>query len=115
MKLALEALRPVPSRRGARPPRPRTLWRAGRDGHATRGYLEQLERIGRKLQLALELATSGPNTVGERAAWDHAEEARDELGRVVEAFLPADQVVKAARRAVVGGGTMTTRKKPDER
>ena len=93
----------------------RALWRAGRDGHASRGYLEQLERIGRKLQLALELATSGPNTVGERAAWDHAEEACDELGRVVEAVLPADQVVKAARRAVVGGGATVKRRKDDER
>jgi hypothetical protein len=93
----------------------RALWRTGKDGGASKAYLEQLERIGRRLQLALELAASGPGTTGERAAWNHAELACDELGRVVEAFLPADEVVKAARRAVVGGGTSVKRRKEDER
>ena len=47
----------------------RALYRSGREDNAGAAYLERLERIGRKLQLAIELAAAGPDTVGERAAF----------------------------------------------
>lgn len=93
----------------------RALYRSGREDNAGAAYLERLERIGRKLQLAIELAAAGPDTVGERAAFNHAEEACEELGRAVESFLPVDKVVASASRAVTRAGRPALRKKHEER
>jgi hypothetical protein len=95
----------------------RVIYAIARERGARQAELDQLARIGRRLAQALELATSGTNTVGERAAWEHAEKACQELPRAIEPFLPAEEIVKVACRAVVGGapGQPELRKKREER
>jgi hypothetical protein len=43
----------------------------------------QLAEVGKQYRLALELAESGPGTMGSRAAWGWAEKATAALGEIV--------------------------------
>lgn len=64
------------------------------------GTLKELEEVGKKLRFALELAGSPPDSLGRRAAWSHAEEATERLGRVVMG-LRVEALVEAAVKRVV--------------
>jgi hypothetical protein len=67
---------------------------------ADRLRIEQLEDIGKKLRLALELsAQTEPDTMGHRAAWSWAEQASQALGEFVgESMLMAPAIRAAAAR-----------------
>jgi hypothetical protein len=59
--------------------------------------VEELAEIGKKLKLALDLAKkAGPDSIGHRAAWDHAEVACSRLIRLISATTPAAPIVEAA-------------------
>jgi hypothetical protein len=59
--------------------------------------VDELADIGKKLKLALELAKkAGPDSIGHRAAWDHAEVACSRLVRMLSATTPAAPIVEAA-------------------
>lgn len=59
--------------------------------------LAQLSAIGAKLTRALEKAErGGPGTWNHRTAWVMAEEATQELGRVVDVYLPAKALITAS-------------------
>jgi hypothetical protein len=59
--------------------------------------LAQLTAIGAKLTRALEKAEKGgPGTWNHRTAWVMAEEATQELGRVVDVYLPAKALITAS-------------------
>lgn len=86
----------------------RAMWRAEKaSAHPSAPRLARLKRIGESLTTALELAAASPaDGVGERAAWQHAEEACAALGReetLLESVLP---VVREAGRAVRTARTM---------
>jgi len=60
-------------------------------------WLEELAAIGAKLRQALELAKkTEPNTVGHRAAWDHADVATERLTRIISISMAAAPIVEAA-------------------
>ena len=59
--------------------------------------LAELAAIGKKLKLALELARkTGPDTVGHRAAWSHAEAATSALVAMISVSTLAAPIVEAA-------------------
>jgi hypothetical protein len=65
-----------------------------------KGYDAQLTRltaIGAKLTRALERAQKGgPGTWNHKTAWLLAEEATQELGQVVDVYLPAKALITAS-------------------
>jgi hypothetical protein len=77
----------------------RAIYRARLASGASPGELERIQRIGERLKLALELAANEAGSVGERAAWQHAEKATREIGTVLD-IEPAEPIVQAAMRAV---------------
>lgn len=70
-----------------------------------KGYdtqLSQLTAIGAKLARALEKAQKGgPGTWNHKTAWLLAEEATQELGQVVDVFLPAKALITASRERLL--------------
>lgn len=59
--------------------------------------LVELAAIGAKLKLALDLARrTGPDTVGHRAAWEHAEDATSRLVSLISVGTPAAPIIEAA-------------------
>ncbi len=76
----------------------RALYRHARRARRDSLHLSELESIGRRLQLALELA----GTSKEDVAWTNAERACRDLGCVVGALDQALPIVEAAARAVSG-------------
>jgi hypothetical protein len=75
----------------------RALFAARKRDHAPKDELEELAVIGAKLRQALELAKkTEPNTVGHRAAWDHADVATERLTRVIGISMAAAPLVEAA-------------------
>ena len=75
----------------------RALFAARKREYAPRAELDELAAIGAKLNLALDLARkSAPDTVGHRAAWDHAEVATERLTRVISVSMAAAPLVEAA-------------------
>jgi hypothetical protein len=74
----------------------RAMYAAAKRSGAT-AEVAELAEIGKKLRLALELAKkASPDTVGHRAAWDHAEVACSRLVRLISATTPAAPIVEAA-------------------
>ena len=81
----------------------RALYAAEKVRGASRGELARLAAIGRDLALAIDLAaTTREATVGQRAAWQRAEDATRRLSEVVDALTPAEPLVSAARGRVTG-------------
>lgn len=70
----------------------RALYRAAQD----QPRRERLTGIGRLLREALDLARSGPGTLGRRAAWLKAEEATAALGELVRDGSTVEPLVRAA-------------------
>lgn len=70
-----------------------------------KGYdqqLTQLTQIGAKLTRALDKAEKGgAGTRNQRTAWLGAEEATQELGRVVDVFLPAKALITASSQRLL--------------
>jgi len=73
------------------------MYAAGKRESATEPRLTELVEVGKKLALALRLASkTNPDTVGHRAAWDHAEDATSRLTRMISATTPAAPIIEAA-------------------
>jgi len=74
----------------------------------------RIERVGRDLAAALELAQkSGPGTIGYSAAWKRAEEAALRAGDLVDALTPAEPLILAARARIAGGAPVRKSKALD--
>lgn len=58
--------------------------------------LEELQAIGEKLKLALELGRKDPDTLGHRAAINHAEDACARLTRLITHETPLAPTLEAA-------------------
>jgi hypothetical protein len=56
----------------------------------------KLAAIGQSLTIALELAVEGRGRIGERAAWNRAEDAVEALGLLVTMIDSAEPMVRAA-------------------
>ena|GEM_PF-2950401 len=70
---------------------------------AGKNELARIERVGRDLSAALELAIrSGPDTIGYSAAWKKAEDASRRACDLVDALTPAEPLVHAARSRIAG-------------
>jgi hypothetical protein len=83
----------------------RALYAARRDAGAEAGDLEPLARAGKELQESLALAASSrPGTVGYAAAWKRAEDATDLAGRLTQAAMSTEPVLRAAVGRVVRRG-----------
>ncbi len=81
----------------------RTMYVAAKLAGAGKNELTRIERVGRDLADALELASrSGPNTIGYSAAWKKAEDASRRAGDLVDALTPAEPLLHAARSRIVG-------------
>jgi hypothetical protein len=75
----------------------RALFAARKREFATKAELDELAAIGAKLKTALDLARKAPaDTVGHRAAWDHAEVATERLVRIIAISMTAAPLVEAA-------------------
>jgi len=72
---------------------------------ADKRKVEQLEKIGKRFRLSLELAAKcGPGTLGRRAAWDHAEAATADLGEFVQMSEPLTDAVLATKARMLRRG-----------
>lgn len=92
----------------------RTMYLAAKQAGAGRVELARIERVGRDLATALELAqASKPGTIGYSAAWKRAEDAALRAGDLVDALTPAEPLLKAAQGRIAGGSSL--RKKAPER
>ena len=81
----------------------RAMYAAAKLAGAGKNDLLRIERVGRDLATALELAQrSGPNTIGYSAAWKKAEEASRRACDLVDALTPAEPLVHAARGRIAG-------------
>jgi hypothetical protein len=81
----------------------RAMYVAAKLGGAGKNELTRIERVGRDLADALELASrSGPNTIGYSAAWKKAEDASRRACDLVDALTPAEPLVHAARSRIAG-------------
>lgn len=81
----------------------RAMYAAARERGAGRAELAKIARVGRELSEAIDLAVSTrPSTVGQRAAWQRAEEATRKAGDLVDALTPAEPLLVAARGRVTG-------------
>ena len=81
----------------------RAMYVAAKLAGAGKNELTRIERVGRDLADALELASrSGPNTIGNSAAWKKAEDASRRAGDLVDALTPAEPLLHAARSRIVG-------------
>lgn len=58
--------------------------------------LDELKAIGEKLKLALELGRKAPDTLGHRAAINHAEDACARLTRLITHETPLAPTLEAA-------------------
>lgn len=89
----------------------RALYAAEKARGASRAELARLATIGRDLVIAIELAVSTrEGTVGQRAAWQRAEEATLRLSDVVDGLTPAEPIVLAARGRVTGARSRPKKK-----
>lgn len=81
----------------------RAMYVAAKLGGAGKNDLARIERVGRDLADALELANrSGPNTIGYSAAWKKAEDASRRACDLVDSLTPAEPLVHAARSRIAG-------------
>jgi hypothetical protein len=79
----------------------RAMYVAAKLGGAGKNDLARIERVGRDLADALELAQrSGPGTIGHSAAWKKAEDASRRAGDLVDALTPAEPLIHAARSRI---------------
>ena len=66
-------------------------------GPAYRDHMTRVTIIGTKLSRALEKASKGgPGTWNQRTAWLMAEESAQELGTLVDKYVPATVLIRAA-------------------
>jgi len=72
----------------------RTLYRSARAA-GDLPQVQELEEIGKRLGLALELAQAKPGTLGHRAAWQHSEAALERLGGVVGSEATVTELLAA--------------------
>jgi hypothetical protein len=79
---------------------------AKRDGDTAR--MLELSNIGKQLTTALELGKTQPDTIGHRAAWEHAEEATGKLVRMISVSTPAAPIVQAAAMRVRQRGPLVS-------
>lgn len=80
----------------------RALYRAERDGAGDPVRLEELKRIGERLRMALTMARLPPGTLGHSAAWSHADEAIDALGKLVHDEKLAPIIAATATKVRTG-------------
>lgn len=81
----------------------RAMYVAAKLGGAGKNDLARIERVGRDLADALELADrSGPGTIGHSAAWKKAEDASRRACDLVDSLTPAEPLVHAARSRIAG-------------
>jgi hypothetical protein len=81
----------------------RAMYVAAKQAGAGKNELLRIERVGRDLGAALELAQrSSPGTIGYSAAWKRAEDAALRAGDLVDALTPAEPLVHAARARIAG-------------
>lgn len=65
-------------------------------GPEYRDHLMRLRGIGYQLQLALDKARQGgPGTFANRSAWLIAEKAAQDLGTLVDKYMPAQLLIRA--------------------
>jgi hypothetical protein len=78
----------------------RAMWRATPGTEPLKR--QRLHRIGESLKIAIDLAIDcAPGTMGQRAAWQRAEEAVRELGALVELTDRAAPIISAAAAAAM--------------
>ncbi len=93
----------------------RALYAAAKEARASRAELKRIAQVGKQLSDAIDLAVSTrPGTVGQRAAWQHAEDATRRVGDLVDSLTPAEPLVIAARGRVTGARA-SLRRRRDER
>jgi hypothetical protein len=81
----------------------RAIYAAAKQRGASRVELGRIARVGKQLSDAIDLAvTTRPDTVGHRAAWQHAEEATNHVMDLVDALTPAEPLLIAAKSRVTG-------------
>ncbi len=81
----------------------RAMYVAAKLGGAGKNDLAKIERVGRDLSDAIELANrAGPGTIGYSAAWKKAEDASRRACDLVDALTPAEPLVHAARSRIAG-------------
>lgn len=91
----------------------RAMYAAAKLAEAGRNELLRIERVGRDLSAALELARrSEPGTIGYSAAWKRAEDAAMRAADLVDALTPAEPLVHAARARVAGAVASRRAKTP---
>lgn len=84
----------------------RAMFRAAREEGAGPARLQRIAEAGRRLNVAIELASeTEPNTVGHRAAWLHAEAAIRLIGDEVSVTSTLEPIVAAAGRRIYHGRT----------
>jgi hypothetical protein len=92
----------------------RAMYVAAKQAGAGKNEIARIERVGRDLSAALELAhRSGPNTIGYSAAWKRAEEAALRAGDLVDALTPAEPLLHAARSRISGSAPLRKSKAQD--
>jgi hypothetical protein len=74
----------------------RSIYRAEKAARAHPQELAKIERVGKLLKNALDLASSAPGTMGHRAAWENAEEGARRVADLVSCIDSAEPIVKAA-------------------
>jgi hypothetical protein len=74
----------------------RAMYAAKKSEGAPTWVLEELKAIGEKLKLALELGRKAPDSLGHRAALNHAEDACARLTRLITHETPLAPTLEAA-------------------
>lgn len=78
----------------------RMLYRSWRAGRAPQHKLRELTKVGQRLRQALELSRMPVATAAHARAWQLAEEATEELGRLIGGEQRAVSLVTAAFRGL---------------
>ena len=93
----------------------RSLYATAMESGAGERHLNELRQIGIELVQVLELAKTGPGTMGHVAAWDRAERAAERLGRLVQITESLQPVVSTAVRRALGRSPSPVRRKDSGR
>lgn len=78
----------------------RALYAAAKEARASRAELKRIAQVGKQLSDAIDLAVSTrPGTVGQRATWQHAEDATRRVGDLVDSLTPAEPLGSRSPRS----------------
>jgi hypothetical protein len=79
----------------------RAMYAAARARDAGARELASIRRVGNELRTAIDLALEhAPQTLGHAAAWDRAENATRDLGKLIDSTTPLEPMLGAAARRI---------------